>query len=256
MILQAHPDGLVAIAQSAHALVAFHIAAHWGNRTTPHLSPRSEVLAAVLLHDAGWDDREEPPRLSPNGLPIAFDTLPDEEREALWTAAVERAVPRGRYVEYLVSHHVAHLAGFSTHHSHTAFLAREQERQRRLRGELERDARFRQCFSTGVDELNRAVVRITDALAVHLCRAGSGTIHIASLPHREGPVPLRVNQEIEHTYRLHPWPLVGRRLELHAEGRRLPGSSFADEAELRRAWADGKTVSLRWILLPQGAQRD
>lgn len=256
MILQAHAGGISAIAQSAHALVAFELASHWGNRITPRPSPRSEVLAAALLHDGGWDGREEPPRLAADGRPIAFDTAPTEEREELWTSAVERAAPRGRYVEYLVSQHVTHLARCHSREPHSTFLAREEERQRKLRDELERDARFRQCFSTGADELNRAVVRISDALAVHLCRGSSGTVEIPGWPGQHGEVPLRLSQDIARTYRLHPWPLVGRRLELHTEGRFLAGSRFKDEEELRQAWSAGKTHSLRWIVLAQGAPRD
>ncbi len=244
-------DGCVAIAQSAHAFLAFQIAEHWGNRLTPRPSPRAETLAAVLLHDAGWDGREEP-RLDPDGRPVAFDTLPEDEHEAVWASAVERAAVRGRYVAYLVSHHVASLAELGSHHRHAEFVAAQQALRARLRDELATDRRYRTALGSETDAVNRAVVRLTDALAVHLARGAQGAMVLAELPRRDGTAPLSLTQVAERTYRLRPWPLVGRRLDVTAEGRLLPASRFADAAGLRAAWETAPTVRLSWSLLATG----
>ena len=255
MILHPTTGGVVAIAQSAHAFLAFQIAEHWGNRLTPRPSPRAETLAAVLLHDAGWDGREEP-RPDADGRPVAFDTLPDNEREAIWASAVERAGVRGRYVAYLVSHHVSNLAEFSPHNRHPEFLAAQQALRDRLRDDLVADPRYAAAFGPETDHVNRAVVRLADAIAVHLARGTQGTTLLADLPRRGGVAPLSLTQVAERRYRLRPWPLVGRRLAVTTEGRRLPASRFGDEGALRAAWAAAPVVRLAWTLLATGAQID
>jgi hypothetical protein len=249
MILHPHPPGWVAISQSAHAMLAFQIAEHWGNRTTPRPAPRAEVLVAVLLHDAGWDGREAPTALAPDGMPLAFDTWPEGDREPMWTAAVERAALRGRYPAYLVSHHVSMLATRYGSHPHGEFLAAEERRRAALRAELERDARNLQVFRTSGDDVNRAVVRTADALAVHLSRGTDACVAISDVPQRTGAAVIELRPVGGRSYRMHPWPLVGRRLELSAEGRGLQAARFPDAAALRRAWEAAELVRLTWTLL-------
>lgn len=256
MILQPHGNGLVAFAQSAHTFLAFQVAEHWGNRLTPRPSPRAEVLAAVLLHDAGWDGREEPPRLAADGRPLAFDTLPSEEREVVWTSAVERAGLRGRYVAYLVSHHVSALAAMNPDQIHREFLAHQEAFRSRLREQLAADARYAEALAIGPDEVNRAVVRLADAIAVHLASGREGTGRFPGLPRRGGSAPLVLSQVTERTYRLRPWPLVGKRLAVSAEGRLLLAQRFPDEASLASVWQEATTVRLTWTLLPTGARSD
>lgn len=256
MILHATSDGLVAIPQSAHAFLAFQLADHWGNRLTRRPSPRAEVLVAVLLHDLGWDGREDSPRLGRDGLPIAFDTLPDEEREPLWMASVERAALRGRYVAYLVSHHVTTLAKRSSQRPHRRFLASEEARRARLCAEMASDARYAAALSGRTDEINRAVVRLVDEIAVHLSQGTHGAVEMSDLPQRGGSATLTLEEIDTRVYRLHPWPLLGRRLDLHAEGLLLPGARFADEAALREAWSRASSVRLCWSLLAAGAPRN
>jgi hypothetical protein len=256
MILHPYGDGFVAIAQSAHAFLAFQVAEHWGNRLTPRPSLRAEVLAAVMLHDAGWDGREEPPRLDVDGRPLAFDTLPVGEREAVWTAAVERAALRGRYVTYLVSHHVSTLAALNPDHVHREFLARQEALRTRLREELAGDARYAEALAIGPDEVNRAVVRLADAVAVHVASGSEGTVILHGLPRRGGSAPLALTAVRDRTYRLRPWPLVGKRLTVSAEGRLLLAQRFPDEASLTSVWQEATTVRLTWTLLPTGARSD
>ena len=256
MILFPCSDAVAAIAQSAHAAAAFQIADHWGNRLVPRPSPRSDVLVAALLHDAGWDGREEPPRLAPGGTPLAFDTLDPEEREPLWTASVERASLRGRYVAYLVSHHVSHLADTYSHGAHPDFLAREEARRATLRSALAGDPRYAGVLRTGADAANRAIIRLTDAVAVLLGTGLTGRVRLPGLPTAEGEADLELREVGERTYRLRPWPLAGRRLAVHAEARMLPARHFTDEASLRAAWAAAATVRLTWTLLAPGEPVD
>ena len=254
MILHPLADGFVGILQSAHAFAAFQIAEHWGNRLTPRPSPRPEVLAAVLLHEAGWDGREVQ-RLDVQGRPLAFDTLPEDEHEKIWASSVERAAVLGRYPAYLVSHHVSNLAEMGGTERHRAFLVGQEELRERLRSELADDPRYRAALLTETDLVNRAVMRLADALAVHLTRGGENAL-FPSLPRRGGSVPLSVKPMAERAFRLRPWPLVGQRLDLTTEGRRLPAQRFPNEASLREAWERAPTVRLTWTLLATGTPVD
>jgi hypothetical protein len=252
MILRPQLAGAIIVPQSAHALLAFQLADHWGNRATPRPAPRAEVLAAVLLHDTGWDDHEEPLRLGPDGVPLAFDTWPPAEHEAIWRAGVERAATRGGYVAWLVSHHVSTLAERSAGH-HRGFLAAEAERRAALAVDLAADPRYRQTMAAGADAVNRAILRITDALAVHLTLGLVAPLTIPELPRRAGPVPFGIEPVGETIVRLRPWPFAGPRLTVSVEARRLPAARFADQAALSEAWRTASHCRLTWTLLSQGA---
>jgi len=210
------------------------------------------VLAAVLLHDAGWDDREDPPRIGANGAPLAFDTWPAAEHEAIWRAAVERAASRGRYVAWLVSHHVSTLARRSAE-SHREFLAAEERRRAELESDLGADPRYRQILATDADAVNRAIIRITDALAVHLAAGLLAPLVLPGLPRASGSAPLEVEPAGERCVRLRPWPFTGRRLPVSLEGLLLPATRFADQAALEQAWRSAPRHRLTWTLLAHGA---
>jgi hypothetical protein len=254
MILHPLPGGWAAIPQASHAMVAFQLADHWGNRVARRPGPRPDVLAAVLLHDAGWDGLEAPPSRGDDGAPLAFDTWPEAEREALWAAAVERAALRGRYVEHLVSHHVAALATRSGRHPE--FEAAEERRRAALRTALAADQRYGQTFATGGDDANRAIVRLADAVAVLLCLGATEAVELPGLPTAAGDVPLVLRPAGEHTYRLRPWPLAGHRLTVHAEARLLPVRTFPSDEALHHAWDAAETRRLSWTLLSTGEKAD
>ncbi len=132
---------------------------------------------------------------------------------------------------------------------HAEFLAAEERRRAALRVELECDRRYAQIFRTDGDNINRAVVRTVDAIAVHLSRGTDACVAIADAPQRDGAAAIELRPVGERAYRLHPWPLVGRRLELSTEGRVLPAARFADAASLRRAWDAAPLLRLSWTLL-------
>jgi hypothetical protein len=252
VIVRPDPGGCLAVLQSAHALMAFQMADHWGNRSTPRPSPRADVLAAVMLHDTGWDGREEPPRLAADGSPLAFDTLPEDEHEAVWSESVERAATRGNYVAHLVSHHVSYLATTYATTPRADFLAGEEGRRHRLRADLESDPTYATTLRTGADLVNRAVLRLTDAIAVLLAQGVEGRARLSDLPRRRGAAVLELEHVGVATYRLRPWPFVGRTLRVRAEARRLPRYRFADEASLRSAWEAADVVRLSWSLVAPG----
>jgi hypothetical protein len=255
MIVRPLESGVLAIPQSAHALLAFQLADHWGNRETPYPAPRADVLAAVLLHDAGWDGPDAAPRLGADGALLAFDSWPAEEHEAIWHASVDRAASYGRYVAWLVSHHVTALAQRSAG-TRPGFLADEERRRAELASGLTGDRRYRHVLFGGADAANRAIVRIADALAVHLILGLAGRLVVPELPRRSGSVPLEVGPVTETSVRLRPWPLAGRRLPVSIEALYLPSTRFADRAALEAAWRNAPRHRLSWTLLgPDASER-
>ena len=64
---------MVLMPQASHAFAAWQIADHWGNRRFARAAPRAEVLAAVLLHDAGWTEFDRRPSVDPHGRIHTFD---------------------------------------------------------------------------------------------------------------------------------------------------------------------------------------
>lgn len=251
MILAPAPDGVFAIRQSAHAALAFQLADHWGNRMTLRPSPRAEVLAAALLHDAGWDDAELPARIAPDGRPEAFDTAPGERHAAIWRRSVARATAVSRYTGYLVASHVTMLAEASGNpESAVPDLIRHRDA---LGVELAAARETANLFRTGADAANRAIVRVTDALAVQLCRGLRGGFTIDGVARRDGAEALEVSDAGSGCLRITPWPFAGRRLTVRTEARLLPAERFADDAALGQRWEAAPVVRLSWTLLPTGA---
>ena len=246
MILHRVDNGLVAIPPPARALLAFQIAAHWGNRTTPRPCARAEVLAAVLAGAVGLAGTE-PQRVQARRL-LRSDSVTGAEREAMWTAVVARAASQSRYVAYLVSHHVSDCAAVSQA-THEEFLRGEEQRRAHLREELVRDPRYAAALAPGADLVNRGVVRLADALAALLARGDSSAATLPDLPQRRGPVSLTIVPVDAYVRRLQPWPLAGRRLIVHAEGCLLRGDRAADQSALSVAEGAGTTVRLSWTLL-------
>jgi hypothetical protein len=250
MILHPVDSGFVAIPPPARALLAFQIAAHWGNRTTPRPCARAEVLAAVLAGAVGLAGTE--PQCVQARRPLTPDSVTGAEHEAIWTAAVARAASQSRYVAYLVSHHVSDCAAVSQA-THEEFLRGEEQRRTHLREELVRDPRYAFALAPDTDFVNRGVVRLADALAALLARGVSSAAALPDLPQRRGPVQLTIVPVGAYVLRLQPWPLAGRRLIVHAEGRLLPGDRAVDQAALSVAEEAGTTVRLSWTLLSAAA---
>lgn len=250
MIVRPTPDGLVLFPQSAHALLAFQLAEHWGNRRTLRPSPRAEVLAAVLLHDAGWDSRDQAPVRLPDGTVADFARWPkDSDREHLWHDSLAAARTRGRYVEYLVGHHILHLAQTYSPERHPSFVASLRERLAALARDLQGEPRYAQIFRTEQDLANREILRLVDAVALHLCLGSQGPLAFSALPTPQGPQTLQLRPSSPGAFHLHPWPFVGRTLTVWAEGTWVPHVSGPPPAF---AWEKAQPRQFTWRLLRLG----
>lgn len=253
MIVRPSEGGFLLIPQSAHALVAFAMARHWGNRLTPRPGPVDEVLAAVLLHDAGWDEGRWEPALTPDGNLANFSTWPHgAEREALWWDSFRKAQSRGRYVAYLVGCHVLYLAETYSPGAHTGFTVDMRKELAVLADELATDPRYKQLFPTGQDQVNQKILRLCDAIAVKLCQGVHHVVVLPEAPFKQGPVALKLQPAKPQGFHLHPWPFRGRHLALSVEASFLLKPLPTTQGELIQRYHQAPRQRLTFHLYPLG----
>ncbi len=257
------PGRWIAVAQASHGLLAWQIAAHWGVRPFPRPSPRAETLAAVLLHDAGWTAFDADPGVDGEGRPRTFDRMPAGPHLEIWERSVSLAEAFSRYAGLLVAEHTARLArrkreearqagDAGTGRLAEAFLERLETQASRARTALEADPRYAQALATGAHAANGAILAAADALAVLLCAARPGPFTLEVRSRGGETVPVTVQREDPRTLRLRPWPLEGRGLTVHAEGRVIEARPWTAEA-LREALATAPVQRIAFRLLPTGA---
>lgn len=238
----------LAIAQTSHAWMAFQLASHWGNRRFRRPSPRAEVLAAVLLHDAGWTDFDLGPGVDEDGRPLTFDRMPVTEHLAIWEGCVTRSALYSRYAALLVASHVQGLAhrkeGDAASRGDSRLLATVRDWRRALAARQESwrltlavDPRYARCLAGPAWEANRALLAACDAVSVHLCADIPGPFTVAAADRGGAPQEVSFEPLGGDVWKVRPWPLQGRRLDLQCEGRRLPAPRFAGAEALRLALA-------------------
>ncbi|MGQ9496259.1 MAG: DUF3891 family protein [Thermoanaerobaculaceae bacterium] len=253
MIVRPSADGFLLIPQSAHALVAFAMARNWGNHLAPRPGPVDEVLAAVLLHDAGWDEGGREPALAPDGSLANFSTWPQgAEREALWWDSFQKAQSRGRYVAYLVGCHVLHLAETYAPGAHNEFTGKMRRELAALSHSLATDPRYGQVLRTGQDQVNQNILRLCDAAAVKLCQGVYQPVVLGEAPFKGGPSPLKLQPTRPHGFHLHPWPFRGRHLALTVEACLLSHPLPTTQEELIRRYRKAPRQRLTFHLYPLG----
>jgi hypothetical protein len=249
VLLAAHPQGHVAIAQPAHGWMCGQLARAWGNERFGPVVPFEEVCLAAEQHDTDWADWELAPTLDPDtGLPHTFRSAPLDVHLEIHRAGPRRLVGQSRYAALLVSLH--HLSFFAT-----------PGRVGRLRGDgrrIEEYRRWHEAFQAeqratlAVDaaelQRNHRLVRTWDGLSHDLI------LDLAPRTRRDVPVAGggRVDLEVGRrgdVFTIDPWPFAEERVVVRTEGRLLEGT-FADEAELHAALARAAWVDLGYVLEP------
>jgi hypothetical protein len=106
MLLRLMPEGVLAISQPAHALLAGELARSWGGDDFAVPGPSDKVIAAASLHDLGWTEWEMAPMFNPRtGFPLEFQDVPAEIHTELWSRGVRHAESYGRWIALLISRH-------------------------------------------------------------------------------------------------------------------------------------------------------
>lgn len=254
-----HPDGPFVVPQSSHAWLAWQVAEHWGNRRFARPAPRPEVLAAILLHDAGWTGFDARPTLDETGRPRTFDRMEVTTHLEIWRDCVLRAGQHSRYAGLLVAGHFAGLAERKTSDLLDAgdtvaarnvqvFRAEMERIQAGWTEELARDARYEPYLEGPGLEANAQLLETCDRISVHLCAALTDAFRADGRSPEGDTMPVDFEEIEPGAWRVAPWPLQGERLRVHCEGRRLQRAAFESDEELREALARAPVVRLSFAL--------
>jgi Protein of unknown function (DUF3891) len=131
------------VPQPAHAVLAGEVAAALLTTTFGPLPP--EIKRAIQMHDTGWaaSDAQQIQRLrgpqAANAAPVSFIAVSPGEAIEAWTASIDAVEAFSKTGAVIVSRHFSLLAQHDQVH-HQRFLQAERSRQRRLEGDMEKNA--------------------------------------------------------------------------------------------------------------------
>jgi hypothetical protein len=260
MLHRDDPDGLIVIAQPAHAWVSGQLARAWGNATVGPVTPREAVCLGAEQHDVGWVEWEAAPTLNPaTGRPHTFMEMPLAHHLALWSGAAGRALTQGRYAALLVSLHGTGLYQRRDLTADTpadaaavrAFLERERAWQADLLATLRADPAWAAATAPATVTRNQRLVAVWDRLSLLLCMGLRAPRTIEGVPAAQGALTLTLTPRNGDPtrVRIDPWPFATTSVTVTVEGRRLP-APYDDEAALRSALAQAPWVTIETRLEP------
>ena len=258
------PAGSCLIPQTSHSWLAWQVAEHWGNRSFARPSPRAETLAAILLHDGGWADFDRAPSLDDRGRPRTFDRMPVSEHLAIWRSSIIRAAQYSRYAGILVASHFTAMAQrkLADHldrndvigaRAAQSFIAEMERNESSWVEELTGDARYEACLDGTGRAVNTRLLDTCDRISVYLCGSLPAPFEVWATNAAGDTEVITFDAVDSTTWRVHPWPLQGDRLQIHCEGRRIAASTFSDESSFRETLSRAPTVRLVFTLLRSSA---
>jgi hypothetical protein len=256
--------GTYLIPQTSHAWLAWQVAGHWGNRLFARPSPRAETLAAVLLHDSGWSDYDEAPDIDSDGRPRTFDRMPATDHLAFWRASIARSAQYSRYAGLLVAAHFAAMADRKLadllDHGHNSearltrsFTAEVERLEQSWIEELGADARYEKALEGAGREINARLLDTCDRISVYLCASLPAPFEVWAKNAVGDTEVISFETVDSSTWRVHPWPLQGERLQVHCEGRRLATAVFGSTEDFRAALRHAPVERLIFTLLRASA---
>ncbi|MBD1839663.1 DUF3891 family protein [Coleofasciculus sp. FACHB-64] len=260
MLYRKEPEGLIAIAQLAHAWVSGQLAQAWGNEYFGKLEPRKEVCLGAQQHDIGWLSWEKTPTFNPKtGLPHSFTELPRKIHIDIWSKAGELAIAQGRYPALLASLHGTRLYEHYDSSNDSPediqlvqdFLGHEQAFQKELIDSLRNDPDYAPYSTPEAIARNRQLVGIWDCLSLILCMKLSKERSVEKVPTAEGEITLKLTPLAGDPTQVavSPWPFSENAVTLVCEGRYL-SETFPDEETMRNAIAKAPWVTIKTHLHP------
>jgi Protein of unknown function (DUF3891) len=262
MLHREDAEGLIVVAQPAHAWIAAQMARAWGNERFGTFAPWEEVCLGAEQHDNGWTAWEREPRLNPaTGRPYTFMNMPTGMHVRVWAGAGEMTLTQGRYAALLVSMHGSGL--YERFHDYTRdtreeaqaardFIAREHAFQERILTGLRADPLYAPYAAPEIVERNRRLVAVWDGLSLGICHGLHEPREYGNVPAADGSLTLTlapIDGDPTHVT-VDPWPFHPDSVTLTCEGRRLP-QTFTDEAAMCTALAAAPWVTITTRLQPR-----
>jgi hypothetical protein len=266
MIVSTYGGSLQIIRQTDHAAVSGVLADNWGNETFRQPEPFAPVVLAAALHDNGWQEWEEEPKVNATTrLPYQFTELPVADHLAFYFRGVERVVTRDRYAGLLVNLHCSGLYkqryGIDPSLPIKQFAAEEQQVVQQFIDRLEAQQRqlCRELRQTNLppaytDEAtlwtNYKLLQIYDRLSLFLCMPPLRARELgpAPLDERSGDVKLALQPAGERSLTISPYPFRENQLRLTVEARLIPNRSYDSDADLRETLAKAERRCLTFEL--------
>ena len=240
MLLRHMPDGVLAISQPAHALLAGELARSWDGDAFAVPSPQNQVIQASCLHDLGWAEWEMAPVFDPRtGFPLEYQDVPAEIHTELWSQGVRHAEAYGRWIALLISRHGdaiyektfdATTARPEAAEAVEAFLRQQGDIQTRLVDAITATGAGSLCGETNLDVIKAFMVAV-DTLSLHVCRGIAAVTTIDDIPDRSGSRTRLTLHPTAVGIDIAPWPFArAEPLLVSVEGRLLRHPVDSQEA--------------------------
>jgi hypothetical protein len=256
-------DGrLVLVRQVDHQEQCALMADAWGGGDFARPEPFAPIRAAAAVHDEGWREWEDAPRVR-DGAPVDFPDIDRPTHVDLYRRGIRHAESLGPRVGLLVSLHGRGLyegrggldPGPPTPREERepavrAFLAEQDGVVERLRARLGAGA------EPGWEWAAYRLLQTWDALSLYLTwralPAGrDGTL--PRVPRSAGDhagVDLRLRALGPDRCSCEPWPFAAARVELPVRARAVPARAYADAGDLAAAPAGAPWIRLVSVVTP------
>lgn len=250
--------------QSDHGAVTGELARAWGGDRFCAPRPQGPVHQAAALHDDGWLDWEEQPRVMPDaGRPYDFLTLRPDEHVAIYERGIRLALEAHPYAGLLVSlhgtglyrrryGHMPHLVYKDVDPAFRAVTEAYVERQEALQQELLADLRP----DPAALWTHYRWLQAWDLLSLFLSLsdpAEQPEMLLGVVPLSPGgpEVPLTVRGIGPGCYTVSPWPFARQHLEVVVPVRYVADRAYESDEAFQAAFAGAPTVSLTAALVPE-----
>lgn len=280
MIIAAADGRVRFITQPDHAELAGQFADRWGNEEFEHPTPRSAVANAAYNHDVGWWEYDRGPRLDQDGSPLDFRGVPAKSWIDLYERGISVVAELDPYAGLLASMHGSGLRrrryGLSPswpppQPAFTAFIEREESRQRQLLARVNEMDRYRGFVGDGAPFLeslhesgtppngldsrlwhNYRLLQAWDALSLLFCEtiSVSKSRTIEDVPPAPGVSgrSIRLERRGENEFSVDPFPFDTSPVELSIPARTLRRETIEAHRDLVSAFYGTEQGAIEMVL--------
>jgi hypothetical protein len=217
MILRRDGPDWLYINQVDHSRLAGRLMAAWQADGFPTRPTRAQVLRATSEHDLGWQIPDAAPRVSGEGQPLDFMTVPLDLKQPPFGRAVESLAAEDPYVAALVAQHaVTVYRRYARDPDWRTFFTPLESRRDDLLG---------LAAPSGFDSflLDYTIVALGDLFSLVFCNGW------------QDPYLMEGYQAILRDDRvtIAPDPFAGATVALEVVARRIPARTYASDYDLR-----------------------
>lgn len=248
--------------QTDHARLAGQLAQCWGGPPFLPPAPLEAIRLAVDLHDEGWAEVDNHPRVNPaTGRPYDFREIPQNLHVEAYERCVNRALAAHPYAGLLVCLHGTGL--YRRRYGHFPHLP-FREVAPDCQAQVERHLAAQDRLATRLlDECkpdpaalwtHYRWLQVWDMISVFAAMAGPtqpGTHLLGVLPHYPGgpEQPLTMHSEGENRFVIDPWPFSQEQIPLGWPARWIDDRHYTGEDHLQAVLAEAPTEMQTAILI-------